>query len=147
MNTLGNKYAFAALKSKRAELTGELKALDKQAKAIKKELAHLDATIRLFDPSFDPRTVKPAKAARIHLFKQGELGRLILDALRRADGEPLSTAAIADAVADAIGQPEARAIIARRVRANLAYMERRQGIVDKSGTREGARWSLSSGSM
>jgi len=121
MNTLGNKYAFKALRDKRAELSAQLKSLGKQVKAVKAEVAHLDATLRLFDPNFDPRSIKPAKAARLHLFKQGELGRLILDALRRADGKPLPTSAIADSVADAIGQPEARAIIARRVRANLAY--------------------------
>src|SRR5918994_2165496 len=108
-----NKYAFAALREKRAELTGQIKTLERQIKAHKAELVHLDATMRLFDPTFDPRTVKPGKAARIHLFKQGELGRLILDALRRANG-PLSTAAVASAVAEAIGQPEARAVIARR---------------------------------
>jgi hypothetical protein len=142
MNTLGNKYAFAALKSKRAELAAQLKALGKQTKAVKAEMAHLDATLRLFDPSFDPRSIKPAKAARLHLFKQGELGRLILDALRRANGEPLPMPAIADSVADAIGQPEARAIIARRVRANLAYLERRQRAVVKIGERSGATWRL-----
>jgi len=142
MNTLGNKYAFAALKSKRAELSAQLKSLGKQIKAVKAEVAHLDATLRLFDPNFDPRSIKPAKTARLHLFKQGELGRLILDALRRADGEPLSTSAIADSVATAIGQPDARPIIARRVRANLAYMERRKRGVEKIGERDAARWHL-----
>ena len=137
-----NKYAFAALKDKRAELTGQIKSIERQVKTLKRELAHLDATMRLFDPTFDPRTVKPRKASRVHLFKQGELGRLIIDTLRKADGEALSTAAIAKEVADAIGQPSARTVIARRVRANLAYLQHRQGAVTKVGSRERATWRL-----
>jgi len=137
-----NHYAFAALKTKRAELTGQITSLERQVKALKAQVAHLDATMRLFDPAFDPRSVKPAKAPRLHLFKQGELGRLILDTLRKTNGEPLSTAAIAEAVAEAIGQPGARAAIGRRVRANLAYLERSQRVVEKIGSRKGSTWRL-----
>ena len=58
------------------------------------ELAKLDGVIRLFDPAYQVGDI-PAKQAkqRSNLFTHGELGRLILDALRKA-GEPLPTAAI-----------------------------------------------------
>ena len=71
------------------------------------------------------------------LFRQGELGRLILGALRQAE-RPLSTAEIASAILEAGGDGEsARPTVAPRVRGNLCYLERR-GKVSKSGTGEGA---------
>ena len=77
---------FVILRDKRAEIAGRIAALKKQAK--------LDGVIRLFDPAYQVGDI-PAKQAkqRSNLFTHGELGRLILDALRKA-GEPLPTAAI-----------------------------------------------------
>src|SRR5437667_11764862 len=104
---LSNKYAFAALRDKRAEIAGRIAALKKQIARHKIELAKLDGVIRLFDPAYKVGDI-PAKRAkqRSNLFTHGELGRLILDALRKA-GEPLPTGAIVAYVADAIGQGEA----------------------------------------
>ena len=54
------------------------------------------------------------------LFGGGELNRLILDALRRANGKPLSTPEIAEAIIEAKGYGhEAKPALVRRVRANL----------------------------
>jgi hypothetical protein len=44
--------------------------------------------------------------------------------------------------ADAIGQPEARKVIAKTVATNLAHMARRHKTVVKTGEREAARRSL-----
>src|SRR5436305_3226665 len=112
---LSNKYAFAALRGKRAEIAGRIAALKRQIARHKVELAKLDGVIRLFDPAYQVGDI-PARRAkqRSNLFKQGELGRLILDCLRKA-GERLPTAAIVAYVADAIGQPEAKAVLAKTV--------------------------------
>ena len=99
--------------------------------------------IRLFDPAYQVGSI-PAKRAkqRSNLFTYGELGQLILDALRKA-AEPLSTAAVVAYVADAIGQGEAgRKVFAKTVATNLRYMAARHRTVTKTGEREAARWSL-----
>jgi hypothetical protein len=136
-----NTYALPALTEKRAKLAGRIDSLKRAIAKTRRELEHLDTTIKLFDPSYKVGSVKAKKHyERLHLFKLGELGRLIFDALRRA-GEPLGTHAVADAIATAIGQQGAGVKLARRVRANLAYLERR-GKVSKIGKREAATWRL-----
>jgi len=144
MNDTSNKYALAALKDKRASLAGEIR--DLKAKVAKRQaaLAHVDETIRVFEPDFDVDSIptkRPRK--RVKLFRHGELGRLILDALRKA-GEPLSTPQITSYIIEAQGHDEsARRALAPRVRGNLAYLHGR-GIVEKIGERTGAKWALNS---
>lgn len=137
-----NTYALPALRDKRAEISGKIIALRKQIARHKAELAGLDRTIKLFDPECEPAAIAPrAPRQRLHLFKQGELGRHILDTLRRAGG-PLSAKEATAAVCAAIGQADAEAVMLRRVRAGLAYLEGR-GETTKVGKGKEARWRLS----
>lgn len=142
MNDLGNKYALAALKDKRATLAGEVALLKKQIAAKTDQLAHVDATIKVFDPSYDGMSIRPKRVRqRVRLFKQGELGRLILDALRRA-GKPVTAPEIVTAVLAAQGHGEdSRRALAPRIRGNLAYLQGRK-IVTKEGNGTGATWVL-----
>jgi len=96
----------------------------------------------LLDPSVDIDAIpNRRRPKRIKLFRQGELGRLILGVLRNAD-TPQSTAAIVSGVLAAGGHGDrARPTMAPRVRGNLAYQERR-GTVLKSGNGKGVRWAL-----
>ena len=72
----------------------------------------------------------------------GELGRLIMDALRRAEGAPLSTAEVVAAVTAAIGEKaDKKAVVAHSVRSNLAYLAR-SGKVRKIGDRAATTWLL-----
>jgi hypothetical protein len=78
---------------------------------------------------------------------KGELGRLILGALRNADGEPLSSAQIVTAVFAAGDHVEpARAAFSPRVRGNLAYLQRRVKVL-KSGRGKDVLWTLASGAV
>ena len=139
----GDRYALSALRKRRATLASEIIHLESQVRARKASLGHVDATLKLLDPGYDAGTVKPRRIPqRIRLFRQGELGRLILGALRDADGE-LSTAQIISALVKAGGHGEgARKAMGQRARANLAYLLRR-GKVAKSGTGAGVRWTIS----
>ena len=140
MNENGNKYALAALKDRRGSIAGEIIALERRLRYCRESLTHLDASIRLFDPSANPEAI-PAKQRRVKLFRQGELGRTILDALRRA-GKPIPTADIVTAVIVATGASEsARPSLAPRVRGNLCYLENRKAI-QKSGKQKGVLWAL-----
>ncbi len=142
MNENGNKYALAALKDKRASIAGEIAHLKGVITRRQKHLEHVDETIRIFEPDFDLDSI-PLKRPKGHvkLFRQGELGRLIIGALRRA-GEPLSTRDIVTAVMDAKGDNEdARPALAPRVRGNLAYHQR-QGTITKVGSGTSVTWML-----
>ena len=138
-----NSFAIPALKEKRASIAGRVISLKKQITRHQKELASLDATIALFDPSYKVGSIKPKNARkRAKLFKMGELGRLIMDALRRAEGAPLSTAEVVAAVTAAIGEKaDKKAVVAHSVRSNLAYLAR-SGKVRKVGDRASTVWQL-----
>lgn len=142
MNDKSNKYALAALKNQRSSLAGEIVSLQKRLAWAQEQIRHVDAALQLLDPQLFPNLI-PAKRPqkRIKLFRQGELGRLIIDALRRA-GKPLGTHAVVSAVLQAGGHGEsARPALSQRVRGNLAYLERR-GAVTKSASGTAASWSL-----
>ena len=138
-----NTYAIPALKEKRASIAGRVISLKKQISRHQKELANLDATIALFEPSYKIGSIKPKRPnRRSKLFKLGELGRLCIDALRRAEGNPLSTREIVAAVSTSIGQGKAsEAVLAASVRSNLAYLARR-GKVLQIGKGVGCKWGL-----
>ena len=75
-------------------------------------------------------------------FKIEELGWKIMDALRRAEGKPLGTADVVQAVTAAVGENKAKApVLAASVRSNLGYLTRR-GKVAKVGNRKIAAWRL-----
>ena len=138
-----NTFAIPALKEKRAQIAGRVISLKKQISRHHKELANLDATISLFDPSYKIGSIKPIrKQRRSKLFKLGELGRLCIDALRRAEGAPMATRDVVAAVSVAIGQGKtSEAVLAATVRSNLAYLARR-GKVLQVGKGVGCKWGL-----
>jgi hypothetical protein len=142
-NELGNRYALHALRDKRATLAGEIADLKKQLAWRVSQLDHVDACLNIFEPGFDPDKIgvkRPRK--RIKLFRQGELSRHILNALRQAEGT-LSTADVVSHVLAALGCAEAaRPALAPRVRTNLQYLEKQRRLVAKTGKARTAMWSL-----
>jgi len=138
----GDRYALVALKRKRAGIAGEIVQLERQIRARKEVLAHVDACLRLLDPSVDTDAIPNRKPPKhINLFRHGELGRMIIDALRRAGGEA-SLHDIVTALLEAGGHgEEARKTVAPRVRGNLAYLAR-MGKVTKDGDQREARWRI-----
>ena len=103
MNDKGNQYAIHALKDRRATLAGEIVQFKQGIRDREDQLSHLDATLRILDPEYRADTIAPKRLRRVKLFGGGELNRLILDALRRANGVALSTPEIADAIIVAKG--------------------------------------------
>jgi len=121
-----NTYAIPALREKRARIAGEIDALQKQILRLVEDLNSLDQTIAMFDPSYKVgsiRSIEPQR--RVHLFKMGQLGRIILSALRTAK-DPMRTAKLVTGVRLAVGEDWANAhLIHATVRANLNYLWRR----------------------
>jgi hypothetical protein len=89
---------ISSLREKRLELTGIIDGLERQANARRADLAHLDATIRLFDAG-DIR-VAPQPARRRHYndwFRPAECRRRIHDVLRDAT-KPMATREIVEKI-------------------------------------------------
>lgn len=144
----GNLYALAALRDRRATLAAEIVDLERQLRARRDSLIHVDATLRLLDPSIETSAIKPKRIVkRIKLFRQGQLGRLILDAIRTAGGQPIATYDIVSSIIAAGGHgEEARRTVAPRVRGNLAYLRRRR-MVEKIEDGRVALWRLTDRSI
>lgn len=139
---LGNRYAITALKDRRASLAGEIALLKRQIAWRIEQLQTIDNTLELFLPGINPDTI-PARRTykRIHLFKQGELARSVLDALREC-GKPVPVGDVTTAVLTVLGMSAThRAPMHVRVRASLEYLERR-GKVAKTGHRLSAKWAV-----
>src|SRR6476660_2987015 len=99
MNEKGNRYALSALKNKRATLAAEIVQLERQVRSRKASLQHVDACLRLLDPTLTVEEIPNKRIVKhVNLFRQGELSRLVSDTLREADGKPLRTLDIVAAI-------------------------------------------------
>jgi hypothetical protein len=86
------------LVAKRGELAGEVERCRQELQRLVEQLVHVDATIRLFDPSYELNGIRTRKQGqRSERFRPGECQRLVLEALRDAV-EPLSGGTLAQAV-------------------------------------------------
>jgi hypothetical protein len=145
MNEKGNRYSISALTNKRATLAGEIVQLERQIRSRKASLQHVDACLRLLDPTLTVEEIPNRRIVKhVNLFRQGELSRLVMDTLRDADGRPLRTLEIVAAIMEKQGiASEAHNALRVRVRSNLGYLERR-GRAAKIGDRQSAKWCLPS---
>lgn len=88
-------HVVSALRAKRAEISGYIHDLEKKVKRMRANLAHIDATIRVFAPDLNPDTIPPKpRYRRSRYFAKGELSRLCLDMLRVA-AVPIAASEIA----------------------------------------------------
>ena len=99
----GDTYAISDLIEKRRELSGQVEHYKDQIKVVKADLAAIDAAIKIFDPEFDLRTIKPKGIRSINqFFAHGESTTLLMDLLREA-AKPLTTTEIVDEAASRKG--------------------------------------------
>ncbi len=91
-------HVVGALRNKRAELAGTLRQLEQQLVQQRANLAHLDATMRLFDPDVQLNDIRPRQPrVRNVWFRPGECLRLIYDELREAI-QPVTTRELAERI-------------------------------------------------
>ena len=143
---MAESHVVSALVNKRAEIAGMIARTEQQLGQFRADLVHLDATIRLFAPGMEPKTI-PAKRIRQSdlWFEQGELSRRVLDALRRA-GEPIRAPDLARAVMIDKGlDPADRPSFVRvqwKVRDTLNRLNKR-GLLASDGAGHGVLWRIS----
>jgi hypothetical protein len=119
---MAETHVVSALVAKRAELSGIIQRIERQLAGHRDSLAHLDATILLFDPDAKPSGIKPKTTRQRNTwFRQNECIRAIYDVLRSAP-EPMTTRAIAERIIAAKGIPDegrAHELIAKTVLGSL----------------------------
>jgi hypothetical protein len=138
---MAETHVVSALVAKRAELSGEIIRAKKDIERLRGEIAALDTTIRIFDPSQAPSRIRPVVKLRnrtVPGLKHGEFGRLVFTVLRDSS-EPLSIGEIAERLGTGhaidITTPAKRVVIASKIRVHLSGQK--PGIIAK-GQRGGA---------
>src|SRR5919205_2011165 len=145
----GDTFAVAALVRKRAEVAADVVACEERLKQLRADLFHLDAALRLLDPSARPDGIAAKRSRRQNgWFSTGELPRIVLDVLREAP-EPLTVPEVALAVMERrgldAGDKAAVRVVEKRVDAAL---RRREGTLERvalgprAGRLEGGRLAL-----
>ena len=113
---MAEPHVVAALRDKRAELSGTIVDLEKRIGQHRADLLHVDAVLRLFAPDLEPAAIGPKAVRRGNeWFRPGELARLVLDVLRTAPA-PLSIRAITAQVMQRHGLEPQDARTAERLR-------------------------------
>ena len=88
---MAEPHVISALRDKRSELAGVVRQLEQQLAQQRSKLAHVDATMLLFDPDIRPNNIPPRqRRQRNAWFRSGECLRLLYDELRDAP-QPVST--------------------------------------------------------
>jgi hypothetical protein len=107
------------------------------------DLRHLDATIKLFDPEMDLRTLPPKRFQETNrIFRHGESNRLILEVLREGGGS-LNTQQIAQHIADKMRLDQNKVKAVRDTILDTLRRAEKKGVVRQTG-REGMAllWQL-----
>jgi hypothetical protein len=145
---MGNSYAISALSDKRAEIAGKILDLERQLRVHRSELMHIDAALRLLDPTIKPQSIraKQPMADRSGYFAMGEISQRCYDGLRESGERGVSPDEIAGkAMADKgldPGDQTLRRDFMRRFHWALARIQR-DARAEKIGTGKGVRWRLS----
>jgi hypothetical protein len=128
-----------------AQLGARLQANRKERAALAADMRHVEAVLRLFDPTYDVRriAVKRRNARNPH-FRRGTVFRAVLDVLRTA-GAPMMVAEICRRLlADkGIAEPSAKQVrdLGGAVRASLENHAGKSVVTDGEGAPR--RWVIS----
>jgi len=136
---MAESNVLSGLVAKRGELAGEVEHYRRELQRLAEALGHVDATIRLFDPSYE-LGAPPARTrgSRQQWFGSGECQRLVLESLRDAV-EPLSGRTLAQEVMARKGLEDSRAVLAVVQKTALAVLRRlvAKGVVRRQALADG----------
>ena len=117
---MGYDLTLSGLLRKRAEMAGQVEAMQAQLGALITDLSHIDAAIRVFRPDIDladlPEKLAPAPFTGF----RGEIQRFLLDELRKAN-HPLSTFDLAERVMAKRGLPPDDRVIVKLIQRRTGY--------------------------
>lgn len=140
---MAEPHVIGALRHKRAELAGMLRQFEQQLVQQRANLAHVDATMRLFDPDIRPNDIRPKQQrARNAWFRPGECLRLIYDELREAT-QPVTTRELAERIMRVKAIPAAGSDRRERIQKTLlASLNRAKETIARVETAGAVSWRL-----
>jgi hypothetical protein len=139
---MAEPHVIGALRNKRAELAGMLRQLEQQLGQQRANLAHVDATMRLFDPDIRPKDICPKQPReRNAWFRQGECLRLIYDELREAT-QPVTTRELAERIMRVKAIPAADDCRERVQKTLLSSLNRAKETIARVEIAGVVRWRL-----
>ena len=102
---MAEKHVITALNRKYAELKGQADRHSNEARKLRKSMAHVEATIRLFREDYDVSAIAPVMPNKAIRWRSNGYGiRLAIQALKEAD-KPLTTHEVAVLVIERAGIP------------------------------------------
>lgn len=142
-----HKIAVGTLVRLRRDVAFRIAELEKQTEAVRADLVHIDAVIRLLAPHLAPDELpeRQRRPRRLEYFAHGEISRRILDTLRDADGPVAAIDVARRALADkglSFEDRPVRTEFCRRITMQFRHMARK-GAVEKVGFGRGVRWRIS----
>lgn len=143
---MAETHVVSGLAAKRSELTGLILDYQKKIDQMRLAVGHLDASIKLFSPDYDLRTVRAKlPRQRNQYFRLGECQRLVLEVFREAGGNALSSRQIGEALVQRKGLASSTEMIEQMQKNALSVVKRLEdtGTVVPAG-RDGAgrTWQL-----
>jgi hypothetical protein len=147
---MAEPHVVSALREKRALVAGLIEKLERKLEQQRADLTHIDGVLRLFQPDRDPGDIKPKRTyvRRTRYFGHNELGRLVMAALRAADGALMTTDDIAGRLIEAKGFDAADTVLRRAIGEQVLTIMRsfrKRGTVEQIGLGRGVRWKLTGG--
>ncbi len=95
---MADSHVISALSTKRGEILGSIKHYKQIISSLDKDLANIDATIKIFEPDYKFGSEKIVNKHRNRFFNNGEAKVLVLEVLKNSI-LPISTDKIADIIA------------------------------------------------
>lgn len=143
---MSEPIVVTSLLAKRAEMAGLLDQHLQRIAGLQAGLAHLDATIHLFAPEIDLRTLRPKQyRERNHYFRPGEAPRAILDTLRQAE-RPLTSRELSELALGKLGMeltPVRVEAVQKSLLIAIKGLERKGLVRVDAATKGGVRtWTL-----
>ena len=130
---MAQSIVISGLVSKRSELVSMLERYAQEVDRLDEELRHLDATIKLFAPDMDLRSLPPKRFVETNrIFRQGESNRCMLEVLREAGGT-LNTQQIAQRIADKKKLDESQVKAVRDTILDTLRRAEKKGVVRQVG--------------
>src|ERR1700739_2414702 len=144
---MADLHVISALREKRALVAGLIEKLGRKLEQHRADLTHIDGVLRLFQPDRDPGEIKPKRTYAARYFARNELSRLVIDALRAADGALMTTDTIAGRIIEAksfdAAAPALRKVTGAQALALLRSF-RKRGMVEQVGLGRGVGWKMAS---
>jgi len=140
---MGTSFVVSGLAAKREESLSLLEHHASEVDRLDAEIRLLDATIKLFSPDMDLRTLPPKRFRETNrIFRQGESNRVVLEVLREAGGT-LNTQQIAQRIAEKKGLDADKVKDVRDTILDTLKRAEKRGVVRQSG-KEGMAllWTL-----